>query len=285
MSLARMPSLSSFLPGAIPGVPFSTMKAEMPLVAGGAIGDRHHDHHVADAAVRREGLRSVQHPARARARRRRAHAAASLPEVDSVSPHAPIFSPRASGARNCLLRLGAEQEDVRGAEAVVRRHRQRDARIDARELFDADAVVDRRHAGAAVLLGELNAQQAERRQLRHQFDRKVLRLVPLADVGPDFGFRELAHAAAQQLLLFGRTEVHEHSNSISSGELYKRRALGKLERGLLRGANAHRDQPQWQPTDLAMPRRATRLLTKPGRPVYPSVICIYPDQGASHVGP
>ncbi len=29
--------------------------------------------------------------------------AASLPEVDSVSPQAPSFSPRASGARNCAL--------------------------------------------------------------------------------------------------------------------------------------------------------------------------------------
>ena len=27
--------------------------------------------------------------------------AASLPDVDSVRPHAPSFSPRASGARNC----------------------------------------------------------------------------------------------------------------------------------------------------------------------------------------
>ena len=138
--------------------------------------------------------------------------AASLPEVDSVSPQAPSFSPRASGARNCaLLRVRPEQEDVRGAEAVVRRDRQRDGRVDARELLDADAVVDRRHARAAVLLGVLNAQQAERRQLRHQVGGKVLRLVPLADVRADLGFGELAHRAAQQLLLFGRSEVHELS--------------------------------------------------------------------------
>ena len=82
------------------------------------------------------------------------------------------------------------------------------AGIDARQLFDADAVVDGRHAGAAVLLGQLDAQQAERGELRDQLGRKVLRLVPLADVRPDFGFGELANAAAQQLLLFGQPEIH-----------------------------------------------------------------------------
>ena len=91
----------------------------------------------------------------------------------------------------------------------MRRHRQRNAGVDARELLDADAVVDRRHAGAAVLLRELDAQQAERGQLRHQLDRKVLLLIPLAHVRPHFCLRELAHAAAEQHLLLGGTEVHQ----------------------------------------------------------------------------
>ena len=38
VSLARIPSLSSFLPGVMPGVPRSTMKAEMPLRGLRAIG-------------------------------------------------------------------------------------------------------------------------------------------------------------------------------------------------------------------------------------------------------
>ena len=136
--------------------------------------------------------------------------AASLPEVDSVSPQAPSFSPRASGTRYCCFCASVpNSEDVRRAQAVVRGHRQRDAGIDARQLLDADAVVDRRHAGAAVLLGKLDAHQAERGQLRHQLGGKVLRLVPLAHVRADFGLGELADAAAQQLLLFGQAEVHE----------------------------------------------------------------------------
>jgi hypothetical protein len=90
----------------------------------------------------------------------------------------------------------------------VGRHRQRDAGIDPRDLLDADAVVDRRHRRAAVLFGELDAHQAERAELRHQLPRKVLVLIPLADVRTDFGFRELADRAAQQLLLVCRTKVH-----------------------------------------------------------------------------
>ena len=153
-----------------------------------------------------EPFSTQQSPARAAVVRM---PAASLPDVDSVSPQAPIFSPRASGARNvCFCSSVPNSDDVRRAEAVVRRDRQRHAGIDARQLLDADAVVDGRHAGAAVLLGKLDAQQAERGQLRHQLDRKMLRLVPLADVRTHFGFGELAHAAAQQLLLLGRTEVH-----------------------------------------------------------------------------
>ena len=152
-------------------------------------------------------LSTQQSPARAAVVRM---PAASLPEVDSVSPQAPIFSPRASGTRNfCFCSSLPNMRDVRRAEAVVRGHRQRDGRIDARELLDADAVVDRRHAGAAVLLRELDAEQPERSQLRPQLGREVLRLVPFADVRPDLGLRELADAAAEQDLLLGRTEVHE----------------------------------------------------------------------------
>ena len=136
--------------------------------------------------------------------------AASLPDVDSVRPQAPIFSPRASGARNCCFcasvpnsAMCAEQRPLCAATDSA------SAGIDARELLDADAVVERRHAGAAVLLRELDAEQPERRELRHQLDRKMLRLVPLADVRADFGLGELADGAAQQLLLFGQPEVHE----------------------------------------------------------------------------
>ncbi len=37
---------------------------------------------------------------------------------------------------------------------------------------------------------------------------KVLRLVPLPDVGANLGFGEFADGSAEQLLLFGQPEIH-----------------------------------------------------------------------------
>ena len=59
----------------------------------------------------------------------------------------------------------------------------------------------------------------------------MLRLVPLHDVRPHLGFRELAHGAAQQLLLFGRAKVH--------GTRLSRKAE-PWHNGDGRGADAHR---------------------------------------------
>ena len=170
------------------------MKAEMPLVA----------------AVRRKRLRSVEHPAVAGARRGRPHAGGVAAGGGlGQAPRANLLAARQRHEELLLLLFVTEQRDVRRTEAVVRGHRQRDGGIDARKLLDADAVVDRRHPGAAVLLVELDAEQPERRQLRPQLGREVLFLIPLADVRPNLGFREFADAAAEQDLLLGRTEVHE----------------------------------------------------------------------------
>src|SRR5207237_769849 len=76
-----------------------------------------------------------------------------------------------------LLRLAAEQVDVRGAQAVVGRHRQRDRRVDARQLFDADAVVHRGHRRAAVLRVELDPHHAQPGKLAQKGGRELLRLL------------------------------------------------------------------------------------------------------------
>jgi hypothetical protein len=75
--------------------------------------------------------------------------AASLPADASVRPQALIVS-FASGDEVASLRLATEHEQVRGAEAVVRSHRQRHGRVHARQLFDADAVFDRRESRATA---------------------------------------------------------------------------------------------------------------------------------------
>ena len=129
-------------------------------------------------------------------------APASLPADASVSPHAASFSPRRERHEvRALLFVGSEHRDVRGAQPVVRGDGQRDRRIDARELLDADAVVDRRHRRAAEFFRELNAHQSERGELREQLAWELLRLVPLARVRPQLGFGEFADAAPQQLLI------------------------------------------------------------------------------------
>ena len=100
VSLARMPSLSSFFPAIMPGVPRSMTNAEIPF--GPA------DRSVTAMATTTSPTRpcvvntfapfsTQQSPDLAAVVR---SPAASLPDVASVSPHAPIFSPRASGFRS-----------------------------------------------------------------------------------------------------------------------------------------------------------------------------------------
>jgi hypothetical protein len=99
VSLARMPSLSSFLPARNPAVPRSTMKAVMPRLPL--------DLFVTAMTTMRSPLRpcvmnclvpliTQQSPSRTAVERM---APASLPAEASVSPHAASCSPRASGVR------------------------------------------------------------------------------------------------------------------------------------------------------------------------------------------
>ncbi len=174
------------------------------------VGDGHHHDHVADAAVGDERLGPVNHPAVAVAGRRRAEPRGVRSRGRLGQP--PGANPRARGQRHevaPLLRLGAEHGDVRCAQAVVGRHRQRHRRVDARQFLDADAVLDRGHRGPAVFLVELDAHQAERRHLRDKRPRKRLNRVPFAHERADLGLGELADGAAQHLLLLGGTEVHQ----------------------------------------------------------------------------
>ena len=185
------------------------MKAEMPFGAAARLGDRHHHHDVAHAAVRREGLRAVQHPTGARADGGRPHAGGVAARRRlREAPGADLLAARTSGARKRCFCSSVPKSEMCEAQAVVRGHRERHAGVHARELLDADAVVDRGHRRAAVPLGNLNPEQAERRQLRHQLGREMLILIPLAHVGPDFGFSERANTGAEHRLLLGRTKVH-----------------------------------------------------------------------------
>ena len=114
--------------------------------------------------------------------------ATSEPAPGSVIPSAPIFSPRDPGHEPALLLLlGAEVED--------RRHRDRGVGVEpggdaaraarARQLLDPDRVVQVGAALAAVLLGELEAEEAELAAAGEELARELARLLPLVDVGGD----------------------------------------------------------------------------------------------------
>src|SRR5205823_2001547 len=111
--------------------------------------------------------------------------------------------------------------------------RDRDGRVDARELLDRERVGERVGAGAAVLLRERDAHQAELAELRDDRVRERLRAVELARLGCDLALRDVADGRAKSLVLFGKVEDHE-------GTVPK---CGSL--------------PAWpKPTQAASPRRA-----------------------------
>ena len=59
------------------------------------------------------------------------------------------------------LGIGPEHSDVRGRQPIVRRDRQRNRGIDAGQLLNTDAVVDRPHGGPAIAFRKLDTHQPE----------------------------------------------------------------------------------------------------------------------------
>src|SRR5439155_17670803 len=66
----------------------------------------------------------------------------------------------------------------------------------------------------------------------HQFGREMLILIPVADVRADFGLRELADGAPQQLLLLGQPTVHERSEYHGAAELPARLVRCRAQRAV-----------------------------------------------------
>ena len=97
VSLARRPSLFSFLPGLNPGVPFSMMNAEIPWLFFDGIGDGHAHADVGVMAVGGESFRAVDDPAAVRFAALVRVPPASEPASGSVSDQQPSFFPCASG--------------------------------------------------------------------------------------------------------------------------------------------------------------------------------------------
>src|ERR1700735_502013 len=84
----------------------------------------------------------------------------------------------------------------------MRRDAQRDGRIDARDFFHDDRVIDVIVTEAPQSLGQNAPEPAQAPQVAENVDRKMLRFVPLHYVRTNFSFREIANRFAE-LILFG----------------------------------------------------------------------------------
>ena len=115
-----------------------------------------------------------------------------------------------------LLLLGAEEQDRHRPERGVRGHRDRDRRVDPRQLLDRDRVGERVGAGAAVLLRDRHAHQPELGELRDELVREAVLAVELRGDRRDPLLRELANGRADELVLGREVEVHAERRVASS---------------------------------------------------------------------
>jgi hypothetical protein len=90
----------------------------------------------------------------------------------------------------------------------VRSHRDRDRRVDARQLLDRDRVRERVGAAAAVLLRDRHPHQPELGHLHDELVREAMLAVELLRDRRDLFLGELAHGAADELVLGREVEVH-----------------------------------------------------------------------------
>ena len=107
-----------------------------------------------------------------------------------------------------LLLLGAEQVDRLRAQRRVRAQRDRHRGVHARELLDRDRVGQRIAPASAVLLRERDAHQPKIAELLDDRVRERLRAVELLRDRSDLLLGEVAHRAADQLVVVGEIEVH-----------------------------------------------------------------------------
>ena len=98
----------------------------------------------------------------------------------------------------------------------MRGDRDRDGRVDPRQLLDRDRVRERVAAASAVLLGDRHPHQPELGELRDELVREAMLPVELLGDGRDLLLREVADRAADELLLLGQVEVHALSFVASS---------------------------------------------------------------------
>ena len=151
-------------------------------------------------------------------------APASEPASGSVSANAASLLPGGEiGEPRALLLVGAEEEDRHRPERRVRRDRDRDGRVDARQLLDRDRVGERVAAAAAVFLGDRDAHEPELGQLRDEVVGEAVLAVELLGDRRDPLLGELAHGLPESSCSSERSKFHyakRRASSVSSRTPY-----------------------------------------------------------------
>ena len=96
------------------------------------------------------------------------------------------------------------------------RHRDGDRRVDAGQLLDRDGIRESVAAAAFVLLRNRDAHEPQLGKLGDDVVGKAMLAVELLRDRRDAPLREIAHGAAEQLVLFGKIEIHEERRPASS---------------------------------------------------------------------
>ena len=107
-----------------------------------------------------------------------------------------------------LLLVGAGEVERPAAEARVRRDDQPERAPDPADLLDRDRVGERVEPGAALVLGDRDAEPAELADAPDDLGREAALALVLLDDRRDLGRHEVADRVAQQRVLRREVEVH-----------------------------------------------------------------------------
>ena len=140
-------------------------------------------------------------------------APASEPEPGSVSAKAPISSPARERRDPALAAVGEQRQRAR---ARVHGDRDADAGVGARQLLEHEHVGEEVGAGAAVLLRDADAHQAEVAEVGEQRARERVLAVPLGGVRRDPLGGEARREVADLALLGGQlVQAHRRRSGIT----------------------------------------------------------------------
>src|SRR3989454_2146384 len=179
--------------------------AALPLLGRGR---GHHHVDVPDRALRDEHLGAVQHPrvavaGGARAQRGRIAARAGLRQAPGAQPLAARHARQVAAAE----RLAPEGVDVARGEAGVARDREAERGVVARDPLHHEQVRERVGAPAAHVLGQRDAQEAERAEALHGLVREALLAVPRGGVRLHLALAEVANRLLDVAVLVGERGV------------------------------------------------------------------------------